>query len=88
MRIRYSPCKSNTETSVRASAGDCLEIDGTRYDFAAEGVRWPKVAEETQGAILEAFRDAQSELWITVRRFYSTSGRPVWDTGNYEEIKI
>lgn len=81
MKIKYSPCSTNKETTIEVIGDNTLRIDGVDYEFDAESVTWPDISQQTENIILEAYREA-GELYVTVRRFYSgtCSG---WDTGDY-----
>jgi hypothetical protein len=61
-------------------------IDGETYEFDSESVVWEDIATQTNGVILDAKR-VDGELWLTVRRYYTTLQRPDWDTGDYHDIK-
>ena len=84
MHIKYSPCHSNKDTVITVKDDTTIVIDGEEYIFDADGVQWPNVAKETNGAILEAHRE-DGELYLTVMRFYSGSCS-AWDTGKYHEV--
>ncbi len=84
MRIKYSPCKHDHDTSIRVIDGNTLQIDGKPYEFPSDAVTFPDIAIQTGGAILEAHREG-GELYLTVLRFYSGSCTE-WDTGAYQEV--
>ena len=84
MHIKYSPCNGKKNTDITVKDATTIVIDGEEYVFDADGVQWPSVAKETDGAILEAHRE-NGELYLTVMRFYSGSCSE-WDTGKYHEV--
>lgn len=81
MKIKYSPVHANKDTIIAAVNENTLHIDGVEYEFDTESVTWPDIATQTEGVILEAYRES-GELYVTVRRFYSGSCSG-WDTGAY-----
>lgn len=86
MHIKYSPCNSNKDTVIIVKNTTTIVIDGKEYVFDSDGVQWPNVAKETDGAILEAHRE-DGELYLTAVRFYSGSCSE-WDTGKTHYIEI
>ena len=94
MILRYSPVKYNEhspacaghlpDTIITVMDDNALNIDGEVYEFDPLDVAWPTIAQDTEGVILEAHREA-GILYVTVRRFY-TSGCGSWDTGLYSEV--
>ena len=84
MRIKYSPCKSNRDTTINVIDENALTIDGEEHSFDAESVAWPDISAETNGAIIEAHREG-GELHLTVLRKY-TSSCSEWDDGQYHEV--
>lgn len=85
MKIKYSPCKTNRDTNIKVLGANSLTIDGELYEFDESSVAWPEVSEQTGGRIIEARRDDDGELWLTVRRFYTVSCAS-WDTGDFHEV--
>ena len=93
MKKKYSPIKFNehaktqspSDTVVNIINDNSLRIDGETYEFDTESVQFPDIHTQTDGIILEAHRDDNSELYVTVRRFY-TSDCASWDNGEYNEI--
>lgn len=97
MKIKYSPCKWNEyaapqfpegtkpDTEIEALSANSLTTDGELFEFDESSVAWPDVSEQTGGRIIEARRDDDGELWLTVRRFY-TGSCASWDTGDYHEV--
>ena len=84
MKIKYSPCKSNTDTIIVILDKNTIEIDGTEYSFTPDAIEFPDIADQTVGAILAAKRDESSELWLTILRKYTGDCR-AWDTGGYHD---
>jgi hypothetical protein len=84
MKIKYSPCKSGTDTIIKVLNADTLQIDGEHYEFSPLDVQWPDISEQTDGVIQEAHRE-DGELFVTVRRFY-TQECASWDTADYHEV--
>lgn len=84
MKIKYSPCSTNRDTIIKAVDDNTIRIDGTDYEFDTESVTWPEISEQTDGAILEAHREA-GDLYVTVLRFYSGSCTD-WDTGAHHAV--
>ena len=85
MKIKYSPINSTTNTSILIIDDNTLSIDNELYEFDIKSILFPDIWEQTDGAILEAYRDESNELCVTVRRFYTDSCID-WDTGEYHEI--
>jgi hypothetical protein len=85
MKIRYSPCKYDCDTTITVMDDNALNIDGKVYEFDPLDVAWPTIAQDTEGVILEAHREG-GELYVTVRRFYSGSCSE-WDDCQYHEAK-
>ena len=83
MKLRYSPCQSSTlpETQIKYVDENTINIDGEDYAFDPLCVSWPKIAKDTNGAIISATRD--TELHLQVRRFY-TSDWQSW----YSETEV
>jgi len=84
MNLKYSPCKSGTDTIIKVLGPDTLQIDGQEYEFSPLDVQWPDIHTQTNGVILEAHRE-DGELYATVRRFY-TQECASWDTAQYHEV--
>ena len=93
MKIKYSPVKWNEyakinslpDTEIKFIDENSIMIDGETYEFD-EGIQFPDITQQTNSVILDAYRDAGGELFLTVRRFYTESCKE-WDTGGYHEIK-
>lgn len=85
MKIKYSPCKSSCDTTINVTSANSLIIDGELFDFDEQSVAWPDVFERTDWRIIEARRDDDGELWLTVLRFY-TGSCAAWDTGKHHEV--
>lgn len=85
MRIKYSPCGSNRDTSIEVLGENTIAIDGETYDFDPLDVAWPTIREDTGGAIIEANRDEKGELWLTVLRFYAGNCSE-WDTAEFHKV--
>lgn len=93
MKLRYSPVKYNAhspacaghlpDTVITVMDDNALNIDGEVYEFDPLDVAWPTIAQDTEGMILEVHREG-GELFVTVRRFYSSSCGQ-WDDGQYHE---
>ena len=93
MRIKYSPVKYNEhspacvghkpDTEIVVQDENTLLVDGEVYEFDPLDVAWPTIAEDSGAVILEAHREA-GILFVTVRRFYSSSCAQ-WDDGQYHE---
>jgi hypothetical protein len=84
MHLRYSPCqRDGYETKIVVVDENTVNIDGEVYEFDPTHIEWPTIASDTGGAIIEAHRE-NGELYVTVRRFYSSSCSE-WDTGTYHE---
>jgi hypothetical protein len=84
MNLKYSPCKSGTDTIIKVLDSDTLQIDGEPYEFSPLDVQWPDISEQTGGVIQEAHRE-DGELFVTVRRFY-TQECASWDTAEFHEV--
>lgn len=86
MNLHYSPCQCDGRDTVIAAIDDnSFTIDGELHEFDPNSVSWPKIAEESQGAIIEAHRDSNNILFLTIRRLYSNSCTD-WDDGLYHEV--
>jgi hypothetical protein len=97
MKIKYGPCKWNEcaasqfpegtkpDTEIEILGANSLTIDGELFEFDEASVSWDALSEQTQGRIIEAHRDDDGVLWLTVRRFYSGSCA-AWDDGEYHEV--
>ena len=93
MMLRYSPVKYNehspacagylSDSVITVMDDNALNIDGEVYEFDPLDVAWPTIAEDSGAVILEAHREA-GILFVTVRRFYSSSCAR-WDDGQYHE---
>ena len=83
MKLKYSPCKHDRDTLITPLDDNALNIDGEVYEFDPADVAWPTISQDTEGVILEAHREG-GELYVTVRRFYSSSCGQ-WDDGQYHE---
>lgn len=94
MKIKYSPCKWNEyakidarpDTDIEVVDANSIKIDGELYEFDTESIQFPDIYTQTDGKILNAYRDESNILYITVRRFY-TYDCTEWDDGEYNEIK-
>ena len=90
MHIKYSPCNSNKDTVITIKsliAPEVINIDGREIGpFDADGVQWPDIAKETDGAVLEAHRDSSGDLYLTIQRQYTGSCLQ-WDDCEYHEYK-
>lgn len=84
MKIKYSPCMSNRNTSYKIITESLIEIDGERYEFPNDSVQFPDIAIQTSGAIIEARRE-NGKLYLTVLRRYIGSVPPECD-GEYQEV--
>ena len=84
MKVKYQPIKSTYDTVISVSK-NTITIDGQDYTFDSESVAWPDINTQTDGAILEAYRE-NGELFITVLRRY-TGGWQSWYTPDYTEVK-
>jgi hypothetical protein len=80
MKIKYSPCRANTETIIEKIDENTVRIDGEDYSFDAESILWDTITADTNYLIIDAHR-IDGELWLTIRRFYT--GACDWDTGDY-----
>lgn len=87
MQIKYSPCKSERNTSITFIDNNTIKIDDVVYEFDKDSIVWDTIAEQTNNAILEAYRDESGELYVTVLRFYSNTCFD-WDTGDYQEVQF
>lgn len=97
MKIKYSPCKWNNnarsnfkdsvqpETQIKYINENTLMIDNELYEFDELSIEYPNIHELTDGYILEAHRNNENELYLTVRRFYLESC--IWDTGDYQILQ-
>lgn len=97
MKVKYSPNRWNEyaaphfpegtkpDTEIKVISAHSLTIDGELFEFDEVSVAWPGVSEQTEGRIIEARRDDDGELWLTVRRFY-TGSCAAWDSGTYWEV--
>lgn len=93
IKLLYNPCQWNPYAKIEALPNtifeyvdeNSLKIDGEIYEFDAASVSFENMATQTDGLILDAHRDADGVLCLTVRRFY-TGDCPAWDTGDYHEI--
>jgi hypothetical protein len=96
MKLKFGPCLWNPyaahnfpgclpDTVIEVLNENTLRVDGELHEFDEASVAWPEVSEQTGGRIIEARRDDDGELWLTVRRFYSASCG-VWDTEDYHEV--
>ncbi len=95
MKIIYAPCKvilpckdlkGLPDTEIKYIDENSIEIDGDLYEFDKDSVIFKELYFATDGRIMEAYRDDQDELYITVRRFYTESCSG-WDDGEYHDIK-
>ena len=95
MKVKYNPCKWNPyskdlkglpDTEIKYINVNSIEIDGDLYEFDKESIIFRELYLITDGLIMEAYRDDQDELCITVRRFYTESCSG-WDDGEYHDIK-
>lgn len=98
MKIKYSPCKWNPyaahnfpvgtkpDTEIKVIDTDTVEIDSESFEFDPESVQWPDIHTQTNSLISEAHRE-DGELFITVRRFY-TSSCSGWDSGDYHDVPV
>ena len=84
MKIKYSPCKTDKDTSIKYIDENSIKIDEELYEFDIQSVKFPDVAEQTDSLIIRAYRE-DDELYLTVTRFYSGDCTS-WDTGGYHEI--
>ena len=93
MYLKHSPVKYNEhspacvghkpDTEIVVQDENTLLVDGEVYEFDPLDVAWPTIAEDSGAVILEAHREA-GILFVTVRRFYSSSCAQ-WDDGQYHE---
>jgi len=83
MKLKYSPCKSDHDTKIEVLSESEILIDGESYEFPDNGVVALDIAQQTDFAILEAYRE-EGVLFLTIRRFYSDTC-PEWDDGQYHE---
>ena len=94
MKIKYSPCKWNENarlphkpnTEIMVKDENTIVVDEELYEFDKKSVEWPEIVAQTNGAILEAKRDGNDELYLTVRRFY-TGSCSSWDSGDYHTME-
>jgi hypothetical protein len=95
MKLRYGPVRynefslacigSSENTTIEPINENTVNVDDTPYEFDVNDVAWPTVSQDTNGIIIEAHRE-NGELFLTVRRFYSSSIVGDWDTGDYHEV--
>ena len=86
MFIKFSPCKSNIDTILRVKDENTIIINGEEYEFDTTSVIWPDIRSQTSGAILEAKREPDGLMYITMIRKYLSSCVE-WDTGTYWSIE-
>ena len=82
MKIKYSPCKHDRNMAIEILLENTLLIDEELYEFDIESVQFTDIASQTDGVIIEAYRDEINELYVIVRRFY-TGDCTEWDSGDY-----
>jgi hypothetical protein len=85
MYLKYSPCKSNTETIFTVKSENLIIIDGEEYEFDVDSVAFPSIYSDTNGVILKAYRQ-DSKLYITILRKYTDSCP--WDDTKYHEVLV
>jgi len=88
MKLKYSPCKTDHDSRIVVVSVESVTVDGSLWEFDGNDAVWEpsKLVEATDGAILEAHR-VDGELYITVRRFYSSSCSE-WDDGEYHAVEM
>lgn len=75
MQIKRAGIRSNRDTQIAMLSPNVVRVDGVVYEFAAAAIAWPRVAEETGGAITEAHRE-DGELCMTILCRYRRGGAP------------
>ncbi len=83
MKIYFSPCKSDKETSIKVIDSNTIDIDGEVFSFDTASIAWENLAEVTNNKILDAYRK-DGELFIKILRFYKYACP--WDTATYQNI--
>lgn len=83
MYIKYSPCKSNTETTFRVKSDNVIIIDNEEYEFDLDSIVWDEINIQTNGKILSAYRE-NGQLYLTILRLYKDSCP--WDDTLYHEV--
>ena len=94
MRVKFSPIGWNENAKLPFSPNTQIEfltensvlIDGETYEFDEDSQNFPDIMTQSDGMFLDAHRDDIGELYLTIRRFYTDTERPEWDTGGYHEI--
>jgi hypothetical protein len=90
MFIKYSPIKCNTkirkDTVTKKIDENTIEIDGEKYEFDPINCSFPDIRNQTNGIIIEAYRDASDELYITILRFYTKEWES-WYSDNYVKLR-
>jgi hypothetical protein len=85
--IKFSPCGSKKDTIIEKLSATAISIDGEEIGpFDLDGVSWPNVSTETNGAVIEAHR-TDGNLYLTVIRYYLGSCLD-WDTGDYHLMEV
>ena len=85
MKIKYSPCNHNIDTIIEILDDNSITVDGDLFEFEIDSISFDEVNSQTNGIILNAYRDSENELYVEVRRFYKDTCVE-WDTGEYHEI--
>lgn len=83
MYIKYSPIKSNRETSIIVKDNNTIIIDNEEYEFDVNSILFPNVNVLTNYVIIDAYRE-NKELYLTIQRHYIDSN--VWDDTKYHEV--
>ena len=86
MYIKYSPCKSNIDTSFQIIDDNTIIINGEEYEFDISSISWPDIRNQTNGSILEAHRESDGSLYLTIIRKY-TDSCVLWDNGSYTLVE-
>lgn len=81
MFIKFSPCKSDSDTQFYVKDINTFVINGTEYEFDNNSIMWTNICSQTNGDIIEAYRE-NGELYITIIRKY-TRDCGAWDNGQY-----
>jgi len=86
MKLRYSPTSDRRSTAITVADENTIIIDGEPYELDPGDVAWPKIREQTGGAIIEATRDDQGTLCLVILRRYTKGESLDWDDGQYHEV--